>query len=112
MSSFFDGMAAIFRDTLGRPVIYTPLSTGVALDAFDVIYIVRPIDIAMGGDAASDGIVRTLGLAIADVAAPVEGDLVSLPATDSESAEGPFKVVPPIQHDGKGMVTVMLERTT
>jgi hypothetical protein len=110
--SVFDGLPGIFKSTFGRPVVYTPIATGVALPTFTAIYTRRPIAIVLDGDAPADGDVRTLDLALTDVAAPAEGDLVTLPATVSEAAEGPFKIVPPIRPDGEGMVAVMLEHTT
>lgn len=110
--NLFDGLPAIFTGTFGRPVVYTPVSTGVALPTITAIFTRRSIPVVLGGDAQADGEICTLDLAIADVAAPAEGDTVTIAATASQAAEGTFKVVPPIRPDGKGMTTVMLERTT
>lgn len=111
MTDLFDGMAAIFRDTFGRPVVYTPVATGAAMPGFTAIFTRRPIDVVLGDTPPADGEICTLDLALENVAAPAEGDLVTVPADGNSPAEGTFKVVPPIRPDGKGMVTVMLERT-
>ena len=110
--SVFDGLPGIFKSTFGRPVVYTPITTGVALPTITAIFTRRSIPIVLGGDAGADGAICTLDLAFVDVAAPAEGDTVTIAATATQAAEGTFKVVPPIRPDGEGMTTVMLERTT
>lgn len=110
--SLFDGLPAVFASTFGRPVVYTPVATGVPLPGFDAIFTRRPIEISLGGDGAADGEICTLDVPVASVAAPADGDLVTVPANGAAAAEGTFRIVPPIRPDGEGMITCMLERTT
>lgn len=108
--SVFAGLPDVFASAFGRPVVYTRAAAPGAPLERTAIFTRRPLPIVLGGDPAHDGEICTLDIELAGLPAePVEGDTVEIPATDSEPAEGTFRVVPPIRKDGEGMVTLMLE---
>jgi|GEM_PF-5870205 len=110
--SLFDGLPAVFASTFGRPVVYTRAAAPGAPLALTAIFTRRPVEIVLRGETEADGDVCTLDIELALLPAlPAEGDTVEIPATDSQSAEGTFRVVPPIRRDGEGMATLMLEAT-
>jgi hypothetical protein len=103
MSSVFDGLADIFADTLGEPVVYTPASTGVPL-AITAIWLERPVELVMRGESGADDVSTELHLRASDVPSPKEGDAVVRSGTGKTA-----RVVPPIQPDDKGMIACTLE---
>lgn len=96
-NSVFDGLADIFVDTLGEPVIYTPIATGVPA-TIDAIWTETTIDVVMGSGAPTDAGVTTLSMRAED-GTPVEGDTVTRVA-DSKT----MVITTPILPDGKGMI--------
>ncbi len=102
MSNIFDGLASIFVEHLGQPVVYTPKATGIP-KTINAIPRVEPqlVDLGQAGPS-HDTVRRLLDFNLADIANPAEGDGVTI---DGEA----FTVVPPIAPDGKGMVSVTLE---
>ncbi|MDQ2084704.1 hypothetical protein RA307_31370 [Xanthobacteraceae bacterium Astr-EGSB] len=105
MSDLFDGLADIFTETLGEPVVYTPASTGVD-GTITAIWIETPIS-AEFSEADSDDMSEILHVRASDVPAPAEGD------TARRVKTGVIRqVVPPIRGDGKGMIALTLARST
>lgn len=100
--SLFDGMAEIFRDTLGEPVVYTP--AGGAPVTIEAIYFDTPLTVVLDGEGIPvDNRNKELHVAAADLAAPAEGDHATVRGVT-------YRVVPPIRPDGQGMIVVALVR--
>jgi hypothetical protein len=103
MSSVFDGLADIFAATLGEPVVYTPVVTGVPA-TITAIWLERPLDVVMRGESGTDDISTELHVRAVDVPAPKEGDTVVRSGTGKTA-----RVVAPIRPDDKGMIACTLE---
>lgn len=103
-NAVFDGLADIFVDTLGEPVVYTPLATGVPA-TIQAIWTETTVDVAVAGEVLTDAGVTSLSVRAEDVS-PAEGD------TATRVADGKtMKVTTPILLDGKGMIRCNLAET-
>ena len=103
----FEGMAAIFAQHLGEdgPILYTPaVGAAFTLPPGRAIYREQAVDSFNDDEtAAVDNVVKTLHLQEADVAAPAEGDRVTVRGAV-------YMITPPIARDGNGMVIVTLAK--
>jgi hypothetical protein len=101
----FAGLDAIFADTFGEDVVYTPKATGIPLGVggkIAAIWIEQPLIVATeNADTDATGIELHVQ---AWVVTPVEGDTVQRVKTGRTC-----RVVTPIQPDDKGMISVALE---
>jgi hypothetical protein len=85
---------------LGESVEYTPIA-GAPI-TIDAIFIAEPFNIVLGDQAGTDDVRKELHLRASDVPSPREGDTATIAGVT-------YRVVPPIQPDGKGMISVALE---
>lgn len=103
----FEGMAAIFAQHLGEhgPILYAPaVGAAFTLPPGRAIYREQAIDGFADDDSAGvDNVLKSLHLQEADVAAPAEGDRVTVRGVT-------YRVTPPIARDGNGMVIVTLKK--
>jgi len=100
--SAFDGLPDIFVDTLGEPVVYTPIATGLPL-TIEAIWTERSTDVVIGEGAPVDSIQSTLSVRATDIASPEEGDVARRVADGKE-----MKISTPILPDGKGLIRCAL----
>lgn len=99
--SVFDGLADIFADTFGEPVVYTPKATGIP-KTIHAIWIEHPIEVDFENSGADSRRIE-LSVRSEDVADPAEDD------TAKRESDGKImKVSTPIQPDGKGMIVCAL----
>lgn len=99
--SIFDGLADVFAESLGEPVIYTPVDGDPR--TINAIWIVDAVTVGMpGGPPAADNRV-VAHVRSADVPSLVEGDII-------QRGDERYRVVPPFLPDGHGMTSIMLER--
>jgi hypothetical protein len=94
-NAVFDGLADIFVDTLGEPVVYTP--SGGSPVTIDAIWTEASF-VASVGEIPIDAGSTTLSVRASDLT-PAEGDTATRVA-DSKT----MTVTTPILPDGKGMI--------
>lgn len=103
----FDGLAKIFTETFGddEGVQYKILATG-AIKTIKAIWSEQsPMTVLDGFNSRVDGRTTELHVALADIPAPSEGDLVKRLKTGVTG-----KVVAPFRPDDKGMIALPIER--
>lgn len=101
MTTLFDGLADVFRDTFGERVLYQPALGG---DSYvDAVWIESSV---VAGDEYSAGVQTTrpeMHIASADVPSAAEGDTLVRAGVS-------WRVAAPPQPDGHGMVRLVVER--
>jgi hypothetical protein len=101
MTDVFDGMADIFADVFGCPVVYTPIAGGSPA-TINAIWWETPLTVTIG-EVAADARQTQLSVRAVDVPDPQEGD------TATRVSDGKvMTVTTPIQPDGKGIIVCNL----
>lgn len=98
----------------GRPVQFTPLVSQPGIAAFPIVgvYDEQPVGVDLEGDGVLSSVTITLGIRLADfVAAPQQGDKVTIPAHRTMPALGNF-LVDGSDTDGQGHAILTLKKIT